>query len=642
MTLTVEDDFREFVVARWPDLEAVAFLVTLDEDAARRVTTDALAGLHHHWREALDEGRPGELARRAVLSAAVSARVGDEPSSAGGRPPEAPPGEPAPSPVDGAPVALPWDQPTDDPVLGALADTLRGATPVQRAVVAGRTVWGAEPEEVAALLGVPGGDARAAADDLRGRLAAAHDRAREAEGLGPAEWALDRDLEDAVTALLRDQGDPPDPAALVADRSRRVRRRSVVVGGLAATGVAAALWTVGRGATSGTTAAGPTAPATPPPGDPSWSSTRTWAPRGALGPDDGVQALVIARTPPGSRLLWADEVGDRRLAVARLAESPEGSTTVRVWSGPRGAEPALLEEVPLTVSEISQTDNSVAVVVPDGSGATGLLVLLASPRLLRCRHSANVVYTRAGGVRRRWTEVELVDGIGASLVPGPPGPAIRVQLGRLDGAPAGTQRVTLGSGTGGDVASSLLSAVGPFATAAGGPPRPGFTSEVVFEGPAPGDVIDPTAVVAQPREGRVAVVHTTTPEGALLRSVRVRDDGRGRAPYLDLDVVRPIAPEDAERPFASPLPPVRAEVGRFLVVAPDAAQAQLLAVTPSAFPSSRVTDLRDGVGVLEVVYARQASIYRLVLWDGGGARLGSWRQRFGRRDPNDLWPRFTT
>lgn len=642
MTLTVEDDFREFVAARWPDLEAVAFLVTLDEDAARRVTTDALAGLHHQWREALDEGRPGELARRAVLTGAVAARGGDRPSTSAARRPGTPPADATPAAHDGGPATVLWDQPTDDPVLHALTDTLREAAPVQRAVVAGHAVWGAEPEEVAALLGMPADDARAAADDLRGRLVAAHDRAREAEGLGPAEWALDHDLDDAVTALLRDQGDPPDPAALVADRSRRVRRRSVVVGGLATGAVAAALWAVGRGATSGTTAAGPTAPATPPPGDPRWASTSTWAPRGALGTDDGVQALVIARTPPGSRLLWADEVGDRRIVVARLSRSPEGSTVVRVWGGPRGADPSLLEEVPLTVSEISQTDASVAVVVPDGSGATALVVLLATPRLLRGRHSASVVFTRSGGVRRRWTEVELVDGIGTSLMPGPPGPAVRVQVGRLDGAPAGTQRVTLGSGAGGDVAASLLSAVGPFAAAATGPPRPGFTSAVVFEGPAPGDVIDPTAVVAQPREGRVAVVHTTTPEGAVLRSVRVRDDGRGSAPYLDLEILRPIAPEDADRPFTSPLPPARDEVGRFLVVAPGAARAQLLAVTPSAFPSSTITDLRDGVAVLEVVYARQAAIYRLLLWGGDGVRLGAWRQRFGRRDPNDLWPRFTT
>ena len=59
MTLTVEDDFREFVAARWPDLEGVAFVVTLDPATARRVTTDALATLHQQWREALDEGRPG-------------------------------------------------------------------------------------------------------------------------------------------------------------------------------------------------------------------------------------------------------------------------------------------------------------------------------------------------------------------------------------------------------------------------------------------------------------------------------------------------------------------------------------------------------------------------------------------------------
>ena len=35
MTLTVEDDFREFVVACWPDLESAALLVTLDPERAR-------------------------------------------------------------------------------------------------------------------------------------------------------------------------------------------------------------------------------------------------------------------------------------------------------------------------------------------------------------------------------------------------------------------------------------------------------------------------------------------------------------------------------------------------------------------------------------------------------------------------------
>ena len=52
MTLTVEDDFREFVAARWPDLEGVAFVVTLDAASARRVTTEAFATLHERWRDA--------------------------------------------------------------------------------------------------------------------------------------------------------------------------------------------------------------------------------------------------------------------------------------------------------------------------------------------------------------------------------------------------------------------------------------------------------------------------------------------------------------------------------------------------------------------------------------------------------------
>jgi hypothetical protein len=234
--------------------------------------------------------------------------------------------------------------------------------------------------------------------------------------------------------------------------------------------------------------------------------------------------------------------------------------------------------------------------------------------------------------------VGLADGVGASLVPSPVGPAMRVRIGGFEGAPAGPQQVTLGYGAGGEVGNSLMGVAGPFAMAATGAPRPGFLSELAFEGPATGDLIDPTALVAQPREGRVAVVHTTTPEGATLRSVRIRDDGRSRTPYLDLETVRPIAAQDAKRPFAASLPAVRDGVGRFLVVAPGAAKAQLLAITPNAYPVSKVGDLAHGTGVLEVINARQAAVYRLVLWDARGRRLGSWRQNFGRRDPNDMWP----
>ena len=228
MTLTVEDDFREFVAARWPDLEGVAFVVTLDPATARRVTTDALAALHQQWREALDEGRPGAAARRSVLSAALGAARPDAVSSPG-----------------------PWTEPDDDddPVLTALEAAVRAASPLERALVGARSVWGAGPDEVADLLGMPVGDVRTRAATLHARLVAAHDAARAADGLAPADWALDVDLDGAVEHLLAGQGDPPDPAALVEDRRRSVQRRSVVAGGAAAVAAGAlGWWVVGRGA----------------------------------------------------------------------------------------------------------------------------------------------------------------------------------------------------------------------------------------------------------------------------------------------------------------------------------------------------------------------------------------------------------
>ena len=73
MTVTVEEDFRQFVVARWGELEPVAHLVTLDSATARRVTIDALAELHGRWSGLLEEGSPGAAARRAVLTGSLDA-----------------------------------------------------------------------------------------------------------------------------------------------------------------------------------------------------------------------------------------------------------------------------------------------------------------------------------------------------------------------------------------------------------------------------------------------------------------------------------------------------------------------------------------------------------------------------------------
>ena len=73
---------------------------------------------------------------------------------------------------------------------------------------------------------------------LDSRLAAAHDAARAAAGLQPAPWSRERDVSAAVDEILRGLSDPPDPAALVADRAGGLRRRTLVTGGVAAAALA--------------------------------------------------------------------------------------------------------------------------------------------------------------------------------------------------------------------------------------------------------------------------------------------------------------------------------------------------------------------------------------------------------------------
>ena len=96
MTVTVEQDFRDFVVARWGELEPLAHLVTLDGPSARRVTTDALADLHGQWGRLLDEGSPGAATQRAVLAGSLAAAAATRrpwrrrhPATADGRTPHA-------------------------------------------------------------------------------------------------------------------------------------------------------------------------------------------------------------------------------------------------------------------------------------------------------------------------------------------------------------------------------------------------------------------------------------------------------------------------------------------------------------------------------------------------------------------------
>lgn len=620
MTLTVEDDFREFVAARWPDLEGVAFVVTLDAATARRVTTEALATLHQRWREALDEGRPGSLARRSVLGAAIAAAPG-----AGSR--TAPPSTPGSG-----------DDLDDDPVLSALDAVLRAASPLERAVVAAASVWAAGPDEVADLLAMPAADVREHAAALRARLVTAHDAARAANGLDPADWALDRDLDAVVEGLLAGQGDPPDPSALIEDRRRAVRRRSLVTGGAATLAAGAAGWWLlarAPATSAGGPTAGPSPTALPSPDDPSWENVSRWAPRGRLATDSRVQALVVSRASGGGRLIWADDVQGRRVVVSATLNPGTEDVIVQAWQGAAQADPGSLEEVPLEGPFVPGAQDVVALAVPTSPGT--LLLVLARPPVERASWSPTVLPDATGTIGRAWQPVPMDAGIGSTLTSLEAGPALRVMCAGFDGPPVSPTRTWVGQG-GTDALAGFAEETRQFVAAAIGQPVDTLRTEVVTDAKVGGGVIDPRAISPQGGDGRVRVLRTTTAGGAVIRSVRVVDDGRSRANWLDLGPPT-VLPLDTPRdePVVARLDDARPGVGRFLVVAPGAARVQLLSTAPNAYPVSKVTRTREGVAVVEVVNADDAAAFRLVRRDARGTLLGDGVPTTGA-DLLDLWP----
>ena len=124
----------------------------------------------------------------------------------------------------------------------ALFDGLASEPALVRAAVAARVVWDVGPDTVAALAGRAGADLAADVTAMTHRLLDAHRAARATDGLGPADHRLDDDLADLVQRLAGAAPEPPDPSAVVAGRSRRVRRRSVLAGGAVAAAAGAAGW----------------------------------------------------------------------------------------------------------------------------------------------------------------------------------------------------------------------------------------------------------------------------------------------------------------------------------------------------------------------------------------------------------------
>ena len=603
-----EGAFADFVRVRWGDLEPAARLVVLDPGTAREVTTTALARLRTQWSGSDGEApaRPVESARRHVLAAAVArAAASDAP---------APPEPPAAAPEDGSGTA----DPGVDPVVRALVAHLHRLEPRDRALLAGRLLWDAGPEEVARLLDRPAPDLRARDRALSDGLAAAHTAAR--GGDGPAPWALDGDLADAVDVVLHDLSDPPDPAALVEDRARRVRRRSLVLGGVSGLAVLGA----GAAVASRETPVAATARPRPLPGpdDRVWLSTSQWPARGPLSADPGLRGLLSRRMSPGDRILWAGDAGTRRLVIAWSppGDGFVGGTDVRLFTGARGTAPDSLDEVREAVRSVPSVD-SVAVLLPDGPEAStsrSLLVVLAKPTVDTGSYSPFIRPTASGDVRRSWTDVALDAGVCTTPLPMAVTPAFRVRVDGSEGPAAGIEAgfrlyTDLASG-GADVAASFEDVIAAFT----GISTDALTTTVTSTDALDGGLFDEPGAPRGPNGARVVVLRTTTPDGAVVRSSAYVDE-RGSAFPLETAVVMPA--EVADVPWVGQAPDPRPGVGAWLVIHPSADTVQLIGAGGDAGPASPRVRARGRHAT--VVTAENPGRYgemRVVLRDARGRR----------------------
>ncbi len=583
----MEDDFAHFMAARWPGLEAVALVATLDPVAAREATTAALASLAARWPAALDDGAPTAAARRELLT-----RLGSRSA-------------PGPPRVKDLIAADP-----DDSVPAALLGALAGEEALVRAALAATMTWEAPVEEVAALAGRGGRDLSGQVETARGRILFAHRGALAADGLPPADHRLDDDLAALLSRLVATTPEPPDPAALVAERSGRARRRSILLGGVGAAALGTAGWFVLR---AGVTPAvpRPTTPTTLGPDAPQWASTAQWAPRGSLAADPGVRRIV-----GGARVLFAGDTATLRIVVAtRLGSGaepplPQG-TRFSVWSGPRGAPAEQLVPIPYAFGQIDGTPDVVAVGVPYQWSAA--LVVLARPSVDDAHISTEVRPHPSGSVDRVWPRLSIEDGVVAADLPGPLGSATRLRCDNYDG-PVPIPAAWAVPGSADDPSERLASEVAD----ATGVPANALRTETVVDSPIDGRLLNEVTPSGVRADGRVLVTHVTTPDGGLVRMTQVFADRRSSSGAFFFGPVV-IPADEPHRPVVGRIDSGGSSTGNFLVVAPGgAATAQLLATSPNAYPVSGVVPVRGGTAIVPVINAAQASAFRLVLKDGAG------------------------
>ncbi|PKW26639.1 hypothetical protein [Phycicoccus duodecadis] len=594
MTRTVDDDFEGFVAARWPELETVALVATLDPEPARALVTEALAGLRGRWSQAVEQGAPTAAARSAVLAAVAALPDRREPSA-----------------VRGAPLA-------DDAsaVPAALLETLARETPLVRAVLAAGSVWELDPRELAPLLGRGHPAVLDAARQARDRLLAAHREARATDGLAPADHHLDDDLAELVDRLTAGRPEPPDPAALVAERSAGLRRRQLLLGaGAVAVTAAGATWFVRGAAGAGAPRPAATTPAPPGPRDPVWAFTSRWPARGPLANDAGIRALVTRAGGPGTRLVYAADLPGVRAAVAvvpQVDDTPGLGSTVKLWSGAPGTPAERLAEVPLALQGVYGTSDLVAVGIP--AGDTGVLLVLTRPTVRSVDFSPVVTLTQGGSIQRIYARLALSAGITAFVLDQRFGTGGRVRAVGYDGPVPAPEQWGGVDMYGDDPARSLVQQV---ASATGLPPAR-LVARILVDSPTDGSVLDATALSPRGEDGRVRVALVRTPERAVVRLAVVSDDGRGSGGIL-FDAPKVVPAELAEDPLVIPLDTLPPSTGRYLVVVPGGgATCQFLLADTRRAVSPR-TPMKGRTAVLLVENDDGAGPYRLVVRDRSGA-----------------------
>lgn len=612
MTVAVEDDYADFVAARWPDLSAVATLACLEPQAAVSITADAFTSVRRHWSTVVESGAPTRAARAELLRRAAALPPSD-PGTWGAVPLE--PAEVGPARSDGA-----------HEVVEVLLDALHGEPPLTRAAIGAGALWGIDDEETFALAGVRPDRHRA---DLAGggaRLRAAHRAARAAVGLGPGDEYLEEDLLRVVQRLTTGQLDRPEPGVLDAGPRWPSRRSLIVVGGTLAMG-AAGWWLAGNpglGLRDGPASGPRPGDAGVAPDDPVWASTEDWPIRGAVGAALGTGRVAES----GGRLVWADEVGNQRLVVSVVPPTVTGST-VRLASGPARAVGGTPTMVPLARDRVEGAADVVAVVGPtaDGSGGS-VLVVLGRPTVPSAEVSTVVRPTRAGTVEREWRTVPLEGGAGAVRLDAPVGPAFRVRCGRYDGPPASVASAR----PDGQVSerAEVERRVAEFVSSATAIPVGRLETRTVVDSPAGGNVVDGSASAPGSGRGRVLVTTTTTPDGAVVPAVHVRDDA-GRAAWGRFWGPLTVgAPDDLLAPVVRRVTDLAPKVARFLVVAPGAARARILVSAGGGSSTSDITPLSGDAAIVAVVYDRiGAGRYHLDLWDESGRRTYSAVPPFG-------------